>query len=331
MKPWKIDVAVLCIFFARPEQFVKTFEQVRLARPRVLLLWQDGPREGRIDDLENIRKCREIAENIDWECEIHRNYHDRNMGCDPSTFNSHQWAFTIVDKCIILEDDLVASQSFFLFCKEMLDKYENDTRIDRICGLNLLGVYKETPYDYFFANRGSSWGWASWRRVAETWNRNYEFLDDEYTKKLLFDKNPNPEQQKQWMEKCQRHKESGIPYWEDIIGARTLLYNGLVIFPKYNMISNIGIGDNSTHAPKNLQSLPESARRNFNMQTYDVTFPLKEPPYMMEDTVYAKRVAEMLHPSSKRERLRRLGKRVMHKVKAGDLMNTIRARLQNRG
>ena len=132
MEKWKNDVAVLCIFFARPEQFRKSFEQVRKARPRVLLLWQDGPREGRLDDVENIMKCREIAENIDWECEVHRNYHDKNMGCDPSTFYSHKWAFSIVDKCIVLEDDLVASESFFPFCKELLDKYENDERIDRI-------------------------------------------------------------------------------------------------------------------------------------------------------------------------------------------------------
>ena len=71
MNKWEIDVAVLCIFFARPEQFEKSFEAVRKARPKVLLLWQDGPREGREDDVENIKKCREIAENIDWECEVY--------------------------------------------------------------------------------------------------------------------------------------------------------------------------------------------------------------------------------------------------------------------
>ena len=56
MHKWENDVAVLCIFFARPEQFRKSFEQVKKARPRVLLLWQDGPREGRPDDIENIMK-----------------------------------------------------------------------------------------------------------------------------------------------------------------------------------------------------------------------------------------------------------------------------------
>ena len=66
-KPWKIDVPVLLIFFARPDVFEKVFESVREARPSTLLLWQDGPREGRPDDIENIEKCRKIVENIDWE------------------------------------------------------------------------------------------------------------------------------------------------------------------------------------------------------------------------------------------------------------------------
>ena len=38
MEKWKNDIAVLCIFFARPNQFKQCFEAVRMARPRVLLL-----------------------------------------------------------------------------------------------------------------------------------------------------------------------------------------------------------------------------------------------------------------------------------------------------
>ena len=122
--------------------------------PRTLLLYQDGPRDGHPDDLDGIRRCREIAEDIDWECAIHKWYQEKNYGCDPSTFMAHKWAFSLVDKCIILEDDCVPSQSFFSYCKELLDKYENDERIDRICGMNNLGEYKYCPYSYFFSSTG---------------------------------------------------------------------------------------------------------------------------------------------------------------------------------
>ena len=85
LKPWKIDLAVLCVFFVRPDTFSKVFAQVKKARPSKLFLYQDGPREGRPEDAEKIRMCREIAErNIDWDCQVYRNYQETNVGCDPS-------------------------------------------------------------------------------------------------------------------------------------------------------------------------------------------------------------------------------------------------------
>ena len=294
MEKWNIDVAVLCIFFARPEQFRQCFDAVRRARPRVLLLWQDGPREGRVDDVENIKKCREIAENIDWECEVYKNYHDKNMGCDPSTFLSHKWAFSIVDKCIILEDDLVPSQSFFPFCKELLDKYEYDERIDRICGTNLLGNY-DIPSDYFYYNTGNSWGWATWKRVADKWESDYAFMDDAYAVKCMRNIAPDIKTHLKWEHKCLIHKSEGIPFWEQIIGAQTILNGRLVIYPKCNMIGNVGLDANSTHAPEDIKFLPKRIRTYFNNFPRDLMFPLRHPKYVINDAEYGKLVHKRIH------------------------------------
>ena len=296
MEKWKNDIAVLCIFFARPEQFAKSFEQVRKARPRVLLLWQDGPREGRPDDIENIMKCREIADNIDWECEVHRNYHDKNMGCDPSTFYSHKWAFSIVDKCIILEDDIVPSESFFPFCKELLDKYENDTRVDRICGQTLYGGIPDKRYSYFFGRSGSSWGWASWRRVAETWEEDYGFINDDYYVDLARHRFNNKRFEKS-VAKIKERQKMGIPYWENIIGFRTTIHSGLVIYPRVNMVENVGTSANATHAPDDIAELPKEIQQMFITRAEDIEFPLQHPPYVIEDYHYFDEMMSHLEPS----------------------------------
>lgn len=317
MEKWKIDVAVLCIFFARPEQFEKSFEQVRKARPRVLLLWQDGPREGRLDDIENIKKCRKIAENIDWECEVHRNYHDQNMGCDPSTFLSHKWAFSIVDKCIILEDDVVTSDSFFPFCKELLDKYENDTRVDRICGQTLYGGVPDKRYSYFFGRSGSSIGWASWRRVAETWEEDYGFINDDYYMDLARHRFNNKRFEKSVEIIKQRAKE-GVPYWENIIGMRTTLHSGLVIYPRVNMIENVGTSANATHAPSDIEELPKEIQQIFITRAENVDFPLKHPPYVIEDYHYFDEIMSHREPSFKRKLRRKIEhayRKIMIKLK----------------
>ena len=71
-RPWEIDVAVLLLFFNRPDCFRQVFEQVKRARPSRLFLYQDGPRDER--DMAGIEACREIASQIDWECDVRRNY-----------------------------------------------------------------------------------------------------------------------------------------------------------------------------------------------------------------------------------------------------------------
>lgn len=75
MKPFLVDVPVLILFFNRPQQLSQVFEQVRNARPSKLFLYQDGPRSEH--DLPGIKACREVTDQIDWDCEVHRMYQEK--------------------------------------------------------------------------------------------------------------------------------------------------------------------------------------------------------------------------------------------------------------
>lgn len=282
---WEIDVNVLLIFFVREEVFEKAFEAVRKVKPRRLLLWQDGPREGRADDLVGLESCRKIAENIDWDCEVHTHYCEKNYGCDPSTFYAQKWAFSIVDKCIILEDDMVAEPTYFQYCKELLDKYENDERINHICGVNFFGNYEKCPNDYLFAISGTG-AWASWRRVADGWDENYTFLDKEYYMKNLVTKERRA-LMKKIINVAWDRRRSGKAYWETILGFDALLNNRLVIIPKKNMVTNIGLTENATHGSKP-KLMTKQEKSLFYMTTTSQTFPLKHPEYVVMDQEYYK-------------------------------------------
>lgn len=295
-KPYGIDVAVLLIFWARPEQFGKVFEQVKKTRPSKLFLYQDGPRENRSDDLESIKKCRDIAEDIDWECKVHKMYQEKNYGCDPSGFIAQKWAFSIVDECIVLEDDCVPSQSLFPFCKELLEKYRHDERIHMICGMNNTGVSEHCPYSYLFSITGSIWGWASWKRVIDTWDENYSFLDDKFTIQQLAKNMINFDK---FLKTYIKHKQSGKVHHESISASSMFLNSRLNIVPTKNMISNIGVSENATHAVSDAKMLPRGIRKIFNMRTYEIEFPLKHPKYVIEDVEFRKRLYRIMangHP-----------------------------------
>lgn len=297
MKQYLVDVPVLLIFFARPDHFKQVFEQVKEARPSKLFLYQDGPRKGRVDDVENIKKCREIAEEINWVCDVKQFYQENNVGCDPSVYIAIKWSFENVDRCIILEDDVVPSQSFFPFCKELLEKYSNDERIYMISGMNHLDVYEGNPYSYLFTKNQSIWCWATWKRCVDLWDKDYFFLNDENTMKLL--KHNVESNYQNSIETCKKHKKSGREYFESISWSHQNLNSMINIVPTQNMISNIGIGENGTHGSSSLNLMPKAFQKVFFKKRYEIEFPLKHPKYVMEDKEYTQKLNKIMgigHP-----------------------------------
>ncbi len=278
------------LFFNRPDHFQQVFDEVKKARPSKLFLYQDGPRGKR--DMPGIEACRQIVsdENIDWECEVHRAYQERNQGCDPSEYLSQKWAFSIVDKCIVLEDDDVPSQSFFPFCKEMLDRYEHDDRIWMVAGFNEDEVSPDCADSYFFTTVFPIWGWASWRRVIDKWEGDYAFLRDEAAMHLLRSLLRQRNYRHDFEQMCREHQQSGKEYYESIFWASMLLNSGLVIMPAQNQINNLGLSADSTHFSGSLNTTPHGYRRIFTMARHELDFPLRHPRYIIENVDYKERL-----------------------------------------
>lgn len=296
MKKYGIDVPVLLIFFNRPETFSKVFEQVKIARPSKLFLYQDGIRKNKPDDKRRVAECRKIAEDIDWECDVYRLYQDENKGCDPSEFIAIKWAFSEVDKCIVLEDDDVPSQSFFPFCKDLLERYKNDERINMICGMNTSEISENITSSYSFSRCSTIWGWASWRRVIDEWDGTYSFLDDEESMKLLKDNLDHNYHVAfdDLYNYADRHRRSGREHYESILAFNRNLNGRLNIIPKYNLISNIGVQAESTHNVGDIRLLSSGIQKIFKLKTFELEFPLRHPKYVIENYQHAKTHMDLL-------------------------------------
>ena len=204
-----------------------------------------------------------------------------------------------MDKCIVFEDDSIPSVSFFQFCKELLDRYENDNRIAMIAGFNPEEITLDISSDYFFTTNFSIWGWASWKRVIDQWDEYYTFLEDKENMRLLKNVIKERKFRNDFVYMCQRHKEHHKAYYETIFHASILFNNGLCIVPTKNMINNLGAIENSTHFAGSIKTMPKGYRRIFTMGRYDVSFPLKHPRYVIENVAYKKAVYRIMawgHP-----------------------------------
>ena len=302
MKKSLVDVPVALIFFARPDCFRQVFEEVKNARPSKLFLIQDGARENRPDDVEGIKKCREIASQIDWECEVHTNYSEENLGCGKRVSSGITWAFTFVDRLIILEDDTVPNVSWFKFCEELLERYKNDNRVGMITGVNHLNGYHPNPEtSYFFSRAGSIAGWATWKRVWDNFDYDCEFADHEEYLRLI-EENVFPSRQGKFLTSQYRkfrqdflsQKSTRRNSWSGPFGAQTILNSQLIIAPVENLITNVGLTPGATNGGTCKAILPKKTQAIFSAPRVELEFPLKHPRYVCADYTYSKRVVDSL-------------------------------------
>lgn len=299
MEEAKIDIAVLLIFFARPKQFEKVFEVIKKAKPSRLYLYQDGPRKGRAEDMTGIIACRAIAFDIDWNCEIHTYFQSENVGCDPSEYIAQKWMFQTEEEGIVLEDDDVPALSFFPFCRELLERYKHDERINMICGMNNTKVCEYTPYDYLFTTSGSICGWASWKRVIDTWDGEYGILKDPFNLTQLKSYLDTFSDGGGHINTVKGHYRSGKAHYESILSTSMHLNHRLNIVPAKNMITNIGVTANASHSVSDIRMLPKGIQRIFNMTAFELDFPIKHPPYVIEDMEFKNRIDRIMgkgHP-----------------------------------
>lgn len=253
------------MIFNRPDLTRAVFERIRAARPQTLLVVADGPRTARIGEEELCGTTRKIATAVDWPCRVLTNFSDVNMGCGERVSSGITWAFTLVDKAIILEDDCVPDPSFFKFCAELLVKYEDNSRVMSISGF-CHHPMPDLRESYFFTPMPTCWGWATWRRAWEAYD--YEMKDWETfreSKDWRFYGNTAPHLKQVF----EMGWKNDIDTWDYQWAFTCLSRRGVCIMPKESMVSNTGFGSDATHTIKENQFTMISAG--------ELSFPLSHP------------------------------------------------------
>lgn len=241
-----MNTAVLFLVFNRPDTTERVFDAIRKAKPPRLYIAADGPREGCDGEVDRVVRVREIATAVDWPCEVKTLFREENLGCKYAVSNAITWFFEQEEQGIILEDDCLPSQSFFGYCEVMLNQYRDDKRIWMIGGYNPRYPGAKSS-KYFFSENPSVWGWACW---ADRWSQ-YDIemnvlSDDTFLSYLDF---IFPKYVSNYYKRAfKRTKEGGIDTWDYQLTLAIIANHGLVIKPKSNLISNLGV--EGTHAAK---------------------------------------------------------------------------------
>ena len=273
---FKARTPVAFIIFKRPETTKKVFKAIRQVKPAKLLVIADGPREQVPGEAEECAATRKIIEDIDWDCEVLKNYSTTNLGCKKRVSSGIDWVFDNVEEAIILEEDCLPHTTFFPFCENLLEKYRDDNRIFSISGQNLLFGKKRTEYSYYFSRHTYVWGWATWKRAWQHYDLEMKLWPEIKTSGFLHDILVDPQAVKEWNKSFQELYDGQIDTWDYQLMFSCWVNSGINIHPNSNLISNIGFGTESTHTSRKRSKYAEIPLEAIN-------FPLKHPPFVIYD------------------------------------------------
>lgn len=282
---------ILLVVFNRPEVSRQLVDALRSVRPRDLFVAGDGPRAGHPTDTARVAQTRRIIDEIDWDCRVRTRYQPRNIGLQAAMIGAIDWFFGYVDAGIILEDDCIPAPAFFPFVGEMLDRYANHSEVMHVSGLNMDPDRRVSSRSYWFTEVGHIWGWATWRRAWQRFDRNLS----------------------NWPESRHRYVRGAPPLhrvlarkfdsaharrkytWSRAWYWTTMSNQGLAIIPAANLVENIGDGPDATHGATPHHPLRRPVRGGLH-------FPLNHPERLSPNLAYT-RLLVRYHRGSYRRRV----------------------------
>lgn len=245
-----VDYAPIVLFaFNRPEHLklaLNALSQNAEFHSSPFFIFCDGPRNA-VDRLD-IDKTRMIANQ--WS---HPNKtvieSDINLGLATSVMSGLNQILETYDVVIVLEDDLVVDEFFLNYLNRALKKYKNNRQVMQISAYMFpIPEFLERSEALFLPNI-SSWGWATWKRAWSFFDKNainWELLLGDKKMRRVFDINGSYA----YSDMLLRQMIGKIDSWAIRWNWSVYRSSGLVVYPPFSLVRNIGFDGSGTHCVK---------------------------------------------------------------------------------
>jgi hypothetical protein len=208
-----------------------------------LFIFSDGPKTEK--DEPKVKEVREYLKTIKGFKNIEIIERDKNWGLANNIIDGITKVVNQYGRVIVLEDDLVTSPYFLKFMNDGLNIYEEEEKVISVHGY----VYpiKGLP-EIFFLRGADCWGWATWKRGWDLFEKDGKKLLDELEKRKLtklFDFNGAYPYTKMLKDQVEGKVDSWAIRWY----ASAFIHEKLTLYPGISLVKHIG--DLGTHIKGN--------------------------------------------------------------------------------
>jgi len=200
------------------------------------------------DDLDAIISVRQYIRSVKgFKCvtfiDRETNYGLAKSIEDGVTLICHQYG-----RVIVLEDDLVLSPYFLRYMNDALNRYENDSRVMHISGY-VFPIESNGLPETFFYRATTCWGWATWQRAWQHFERDIPKLERSFTPRMR--EEFNLDGINDFWAYIEKNSKGIINTWAIFWYASVFLHKGLCLHPAVSYVKNIGHDGTGTNCGLN--------------------------------------------------------------------------------
>jgi hypothetical protein len=160
------ELAPIVLFvYNRPwhtRQTIKSLKQNELAQNSMLYIFSDGPKSA--SDRKSVDEVRKIIKTVAGFKTVNIILRDKNLGLANSVISGVSEIIKKYERVIVVEDDMIFSESFLEYMNKILFFYQHDMKVFSVSGYNFpISIPSSYKNEIYFSPRTSSWGWATWQ------------------------------------------------------------------------------------------------------------------------------------------------------------------------
>jgi len=214
---------------------VEALKQNELAKKTNLIIYSDGPKGPQ--DKAAVRAVRRGIGSIEGFRSVSIIEQARNRGLASSIIEGVTQVVNRYGRIIVLEDDLITSPFFLRYMNEALELYESEEKVISVHGY-IYSVKEKLP-PTFFLRGADCWGWATWKRGWDLFEKDGKRLLDELKEKGLtgqFDFN----RAYRFTRMLKRQAAGKGSSWAVRWYASAFLRERLTLYPGVSLVRHIG-------------------------------------------------------------------------------------------
>lgn len=236
---------IVLLVYNRVDHSQRTVEALKknlFASESELYIYADAARDA--NSVPGVEAVREYLKSITGFKDVQIRLRESNLGVDENTILAVTEIVNEKGRVIVLEDDLETSPWFLKFMNEALEYYEQNERVISVHGYSY--PVDQKLKEAFFLKGADCWGWATWKRGWNLFERNGNKLLEELRKKGLekeFDfGNTYP-----YTAALERQARGETKEWDIRWYASAFLEDKLTLYPGRSLVRNIGHDASGTH------------------------------------------------------------------------------------